>query len=126
MKPHIKRYFWEFGLSMTAYSAMVPASIWMLGECGDSSLRYGIAALPIFPAAFAVWAVIRCFRGLDELQRRIHSEAITFSFLATCLLTLSWGFLQNAGLPHADVVWVAPMLIVLWGLGVGMASRRYA
>jgi hypothetical protein len=28
-------------------------------------------------------------------------------------------------LPHADVIWVTPLLIMLWGLGLGIASRRY-
>jgi len=79
----------------------------------------------VIPSAFAVWAAIRFFRGLDEMQRRIQFEGLAFSFLATCLITLAWGFLQNAGLPHADVMWVTPMLILLWGLGLQIASRRY-
>ena len=68
---------------------------------------------------------MRFFRGLDELQRRIQLEAVAFSFLATCLITLTWAFQQNAGLPRFDVSWVAPLLIALWGIGVGIAKRRY-
>jgi hypothetical protein len=68
---------------------------------------------------------IRLFRGLDELQRRIQFEGMAFSFLGTCVITLTWGFLQNAGLPQADVIWVTPLLIALWGIGLGIASRRY-
>ena len=83
------------------------------------------AVLPVFPSALAMWAAIRFFRGLDELQRRIHFEGVTFAFLGTCLISLAYGFLQNAGLPHADVIWVPPLLIILWGLGLGIASRRY-
>ena len=81
--------------------------------------------LPVIPSAFAMWAAIRFFRGLDELQRRIQFEGVSFAFLGTCLISLTWGFLQNAGLPHADVIWVTPLLIILWGLGLGIASRRY-
>ena len=68
---------------------------------------------------------MRMFRGLDELQRRIQLEAVAFSFLATCLITLTWAFQQNAGLPRFDVNWVAPLLILPWGLGLGIAKRRY-
>lgn len=125
MDANAKRYVKEFGSSMTAYTVMVPLSIWLLKGHGHSSLRYVFAVLPVIPSAFAMWAAIRFFRGLDELQRRIQFEGIAFSFLATCLLTLTWGFLQNAGLPHADVIWIAPLLIILWGLGLGIASRRY-
>jgi hypothetical protein len=80
--------------------------------------------LAIIPSAFAMWAFMRYFRGLDELQRRIQLEAVAFSFLATCLITLTWAF-QNAGLPRFDVSWVAPLLITLWSLGLAIAKRRY-
>ena len=125
MNANAKSYMKEFGSSMAVYAAMVPVSIWLLKGHEHSPLRYFFAALPIIPSAFAMWAAIRFFRRLDELQRRIQFEGIAFSFLATCLLTLTWGFLQTAGWPQADVIWVAPLLIMLWGLGLGIASRRY-
>jgi hypothetical protein len=120
-----KRYLKEFIPAMAAYTAMVPISIWLLRGHENSPLRYIYAVLPVIPSAFAMWAAIRFFRGLDELQRRIQFEALAFSFLGTCLISLTWGFVQNAGLPHADVIWVAPLLIMLWGLGIAVASRRY-
>jgi hypothetical protein len=125
MDVNTKRYLKEFGSSIAAYVVAVPASIWLLKGQGLSPFRYLVAGLPVIPSAFAMWAAIRFFRGLDELQRRVQFEGIVFSFLATCLLTLAWGFLQNAGLPQANVIWVAPLLISLWGLGLGIASRRY-
>ena len=125
MEPNAKRYMKEFGSSMAAYSVMVPVSIHLLERHEHSPGRYVLALLPVIPAAFVMWAAIRFFRNLDELQRRIQFEGLAFSFLAGCLLTLTWGFLQNAGLPHADVIWVAPLLIMLWGLGSALASQRY-
>jgi hypothetical protein len=125
MNANAKRYMKEFGSSMLAYSVMVPVSIWLLKGNEHSLLRYLFAALPVVPSAFAMWAAIRFFRGLDELQSRIQFEGLAFSFLGTCLLTLTWGFLQNAGLPQADVIWVAPLLIALWGIGNAIATRRY-
>jgi hypothetical protein len=106
MDANAKRYLKEFGSSMTGYAVMVPVSIWLLKGHEHSPLRYFFAVLPVIPSAFAMWAAIRFFRGLDEMQRRIQFEGLAFSFLATCLITLAWGFLQNAGLPHADVMWV--------------------
>jgi hypothetical protein len=120
-----KRYMKEFLSAKAAYSAMVPFSIWMLRGHEHTPLGYGIAFLPIIPSAFAMWAFLRFFRGLDELQRRIQLEAVAFSFLATCLITLTWAFQQNAGLPRFDVAWVAPLLILLWSLGLAVAKRRY-
>jgi hypothetical protein len=120
-----KRYLKEFGGAMAAYSVMVPTSMWLLRGHEHTPLGYAIAFLPIIPSALALWVFMRMFRGLDELQRRIQLEAVAFSFLATCLITLTWAFQQNAGLPRFDVSWVAPLLIMLWGLGLGIAKRRY-
>ncbi len=120
-----RRYIREFGSSMAAYTIVVFISVWLLKHRVHSPLRFLVAILPVVPAALAMWAAIRYFRGLDELQRRIQSEGLAFSFLATCLIALSWGFLQNAGLPQADVIWVAPLLVFLWGVGCCFAKRRY-
>jgi hypothetical protein len=124
MDANAKRYLKEFLPAMAAYAVMVPVSIWLLKGHEHSPLRF-LAVLPVIPSAFAMWAAIRFFRGLDELQRRIQFEGLAFSFLATCLISLTWGFLQNAGLPHADVIWVTPLLIFLWGVGACIAARRY-
>ena len=126
MDANCRRYFKEFGSSMAAYVVIVFASVWLLKHnAAHSSLRFPLAVLPVVPAAFAMWAAIRYFRGLDEMQRRIQLEGLAFSFMATCLIALSWGFLQNAGLPHADVIWGAPVLVFLWGVGCCIAKRRY-
>ena len=120
-----KRYLKISGSSMAAYTAVVPISIWLLRGHEHTLLGYGIAFLPIIPSIFAMLGFMRMFRGLDELQRRIQLEAVAFSFLATCLITLTWAFQQNAGLPRFDVSFVAPLLILLWGLGLCVAKRRY-
>jgi len=125
MDANNKRYLLEFGSSMAGYSIVVPLSIWLLRGHEHTPLGYVIAFLPIIPSIFALLAFLRFFRGLDELQRRIQLEAVVFSFLGTCFITLTWAFQQNAGLPRFDVSWVAPLLIGLWGIGVGIAKRRY-
>jgi peptidoglycan/LPS O-acetylase OafA/YrhL len=125
MDANAKRYYKEFGGAMAAYSAMVPISMWLLRHHEHTVLGYCIAFLPIIPSAFAMWGFLRFFRGLDELQRKIQFEAVAFSFLATCLITLTWAFQQNAGLPRFDVSFVAPLLIALWGIGLCIAKRRY-
>ena len=125
MDANAKRYLREFLSSMAAYAVLVPLSTRLLRGHEHTAVAYALAFLPIIPSGFALWAFLRFFGGLDELQRRIQLEAVAFSFLATCFITLTWAFQQNAGLPRFDVSWVAPMLILLWGLGLGIAKRRY-
>ena len=125
MDANHKRYLKEFLPAMAAYAVMVVVSVWLVKHRVYPPLRILFAILPVIPSLFAMWAAIRYFRGLDELQRRIQFEGLAFSFLATCVLALTWGFLQNAGLPHADVIWVTPVLVGLWGVGACIAKRRY-
>jgi|SRR5580658_248219 hypothetical protein len=125
MDANQKRYLKEMGGSMAAYVAMVAVSVWLVKGHAQSPLRYLFAALPVIPSAFAVWAAIRFFRGLDELQRRIQFEAIAFSFLGTCLISFNWRILQRAGLPQADVTWVVLLMFALYCVGNLIACRRY-
>jgi hypothetical protein len=125
MDANAKRYTKEFLTAMAVYSAMVPLSVWLLRGHERTLVGYCLAFLPVIPSFFALWAFLRFFRGLDELQRRIQLEAVVFSFLATCFITLTWAFQQNAGLPRFDVSFVAPLLIGLWGVGLCIARRRY-
>jgi hypothetical protein len=125
MDANERRYLKEIGGSMAAFTATVAVSVWLLKGHEHSTLRYLFAALPLVPSAFAMWAAIRFFRGLDELQRRIQFEAIAFSFLGTCLISLNWGVLQRAGLPHADVIWVTLVMLALYSIGILIACRRY-
>jgi hypothetical protein len=125
MDANHKRYLREFLPAMLVYAVMVIVSVWLLKRQVYPPLRFVFAMLPVIPALFAMWAAIRYVRGLDELQRRIQFEGLAFSFLATCIIALTWALLQNAGLPHADIVWVAPMLIFLWGVGACVAKWRY-
>jgi hypothetical protein len=120
-----RRFAKDFGIAIVAYTLLVPTSVWLAMNNQTSWWRFVFAVLPVVPSAFAMWAAIRFFRNLDELQRRIEMEGLAFAFVGTCLLTLTWGFLQNAGIPQADIVWVAPLLIVLRAVGLQIASRRY-
>ena len=65
------------------------------------------------------------FRRMDELQRRIQFEGLALAFGATSLLTFSYGFLENVGFPQVSWVFIAPLMIALWGLGCAWAGRSY-
>lgn len=111
---------------MLVYSIAVVVSIRWAGEIPDSPWRYAIALLPMIPLSFALLAFLRFFRQMDELQRKIQFEAVAFGFLATLGVILTYGFLQGAGLPHVRMIFVPPLMIVLWGIGLAIASVRYA
>ena len=49
------------------YTAMAPASLWMLRGQVQAALGCGIAFRPIIPSAFAIGACLRYFRGLGRI-----------------------------------------------------------
>ena len=87
--------------------------------------KYIVALLPVLPALWFATLFARTFGEMDELQRRIQLEALAFAFSAAVILTLGYGFLQHAGLPIPNWVWVWPLMGTCWLIGKFVAQRRY-
>jgi hypothetical protein len=91
-----------------------------------SGQRIAFALVQAGAIAALIVAMMRSLRRLDELQQRIHLEALAFSFAGTGVLVTGYGFLVNAGLPDLDwggIVW--PLMVALWVIGIAVARRRY-
>lgn len=121
-----KRYALELGGAFLAYGSLLFISnrinsIWE--PTGTAKLL--IALLPMLGGIAAMLAVIRAFRRLDELQRRIQLDALAFAFSGTALLTLAWGFAETSGLPLLSYFWIWPLMGTLWILGVIVFQARY-
>lgn len=127
MKENARKYGMRFLVGMATYVILLPVSIILLDQIEDGSpLRVLVALVPVLPVLFLVGAFLRYLGGLDELQRRIQMEALGFSLGLTGVTTFTLGFLQNAGGPVIDVIWVLPMMVFFWGIGQAIATRRYA
>lgn len=123
-----KRYFREFIYSMIAYILTLSVSLIGLGFFADYPLnaaRIIVALAPVIPIIFMLLSFLKYLSRIDELQQRIQLLAIGFAAGATSLLTFSYGFLENVGFPPISLLWVFPVMILLWGLGLAFISRRY-
>lgn len=125
MNPVYRRYAIEFTAAMTCYAVVLVGSIKLLGSYGETAWRYPLALAPILPAAAALFAFIRFFRGVDELEQRMQLEGLAFAFGASALATFAYGFLEGAGFPHLNWTFVWPVMGVFWGIGNVLARRRY-
>lgn len=67
-----RKYLLEFGGTMLAYVIILHVSILFLKAYPDSSWRIPVALAPVIPLVFALIAVIRGIRRMDEMQRRIQ------------------------------------------------------
>ena len=86
-----------------------------------------VASIPLFVFYWFVWVVQRRLRGADELQRRIHLEALAMAFLTTMLTVMGLGLLEgqprgNPPLPWRDLWLVLP---VLYGVCYVVARHHY-
>lgn len=87
-----------------------------------------IALLPLLPAVLYVRRLIQWMRSLDELQRRIQSEAVCFATLGMLLIALTNDLLAkaNGALPQG-FGWEGYFAITffLYAFGLARANRRY-
>ncbi len=122
-----RQYRREFLSAMAAYVVVVIVSITLINISPSTAWwRVPLALTPVIPAIFGIIAYMRFVGRMDELQRRIQFEGLAFGFGVAGILTFSYGFLENVGFPHINLLWVFPLMIALWGIGTGIAARRYS
>ncbi|HEV8192230.1 MAG TPA: hypothetical protein VGP82_12230 [Ktedonobacterales bacterium] len=120
-----RTYVLEFGGAMAAYVVVLVASVLLLQNNADAPWRVPLALVPVVPTIFALAAFLHFLRQMDEMQRRIQLEGIGLSFGATAILTFAYGFLEHVGFPQVSLIWILPLMVMLWGLGVALAAQRY-
>lgn len=119
----MKRYTIELMGCFMAYAILLVLSPRLLAQgVDDQTLRVVITLLPVIPAVFICWVVLRGLFRVDEMQRKLQFEALAFSFAGTALITLGYGFLENVGYPKLSMFAVWPIMAALWGLG-GVIGR---
>lgn len=65
-------------------------------------------------------------RGMDELDRRIHSEALAFGFLATFFTGMMMMGLSGVGIGSGrELQRLVPSMVIFWSLGILISRRRY-
>jgi hypothetical protein len=123
-----RRYLREFIYSMLAYIITLSLSLIGLGFFADYKINAAqviVSLAPVVPIIFMILSFLKYLNSIDELQQKIQLLAIGFAAGVTSLLTFSYGFLENVGFPPISLLWVFPVMILLWGLGLAFISRRY-
>ena len=121
----MKRNLLDVLLPMAVYAAILIPSCHFLKTHPDSRWRLPVAVAPVLPIAFIVVASIRRVREMDELAQRQYLEAGAFAYPAMIVLSITYGFLQNVGMPAVNWMYVGVWMFVLFGLGQMLAWLRY-
>ena len=94
----------------------------------DSAWRVPVALLPTPLFIAVLWMVRRGVRQMDELERRIHLEALAIAFPLTVMLLMLLGLLEIAtALSPADWSYrhIWPFALLFYMGGYVIARRRY-
>lgn len=110
-------------------AAFIAARFWLKSALLPHGLRLAIALLPLPFFAVMLWGVLRDIGRQDELERRIHLEALAVAFPLSILLLMTLGLLQLA-MPLNPDDWsyrhIWPFPFAFYFLGLAMARRRYS
>ena len=129
-QPAGRRYLRALWPIMIGYSLTLFLSIWLVKRGIESvPLRAVVAVLPALAIALLMRAALRYLREIDELQRRLETEAIGIASLLVSLLYFAGGLLQKAKVIQLDaaavMIWVFPLLCGIYGIARMTLTRRY-
>jgi hypothetical protein len=120
-----KKYKNRAYIGFLLYGVMTAIAMWAVLKYPLGIWRLPVALTPMLPALFIARSIVQVFSSGDELQIKIHMQSLAFAFVGTVLLTLSYGFLQMAGVPTANWVWVWPLMGTLLWVGKLVAKSKY-
>jgi hypothetical protein len=110
---------------------------WLLGFIGIAGLyelellapgwpRYAAAALHTVLGLLTLGSYVAFLRSCDELERKIHVEALALGFGVGALWMMAWRLFERAGAPQLDVNDGLLVMLGAYGIGVALARQRYA
>ena len=121
-----RRYNFELAAGMALYLVLLWISLSLLRHTQiDGVAKIAVALLPALGLFAAAAAIVRFVLRTDELQRQIMIAAAAFAGLATVCICITLGFLENAGVPHVNMMWVFNFAVFAWGISLPFIRRAY-
>lgn len=119
-----RRYLIEFWIAIVAYMLVLFFSVYVLrGLTGP--WVYPVALLPVIPIIGVLLAVIRWMQSTDELERQLQTTSLAVAGGITMMYVVTYGFLENAGLPHASMWFTYGVFMISWGVARFIVQRYY-
>ena len=107
---------------LLAYALGLIVMNWYIG---NPPSHYGMLALPILAIIYIVTTIISYVAQLDEMKRKIVTEAAAFSCVATGFTCFSYLFLRDAGAPEFRAQWAFYLMMAYYWVGLLVSWRRY-
>jgi ATP/ADP translocase len=119
-----RKYQIRFWAAMAVYVATIWPITDAVGRTGGA-WKIVLALTPLVPIAAIFIFSIQRIRGIDELERQIHTEALAIAAGVTALLSVTYGFLEIAKLPHPSAWFTYAIVMVSWGIATPFVTRKY-
>ena len=87
--------------------------------------RYWLVLLPVLPTIYLVAVIIQSVSDLDEMKRKIVTEAMAFAGLATGFTCFSYLFFRDMGAPEFRAQWALYIMWAWYWVGLFFSWRRY-
>jgi hypothetical protein len=123
MKPLVKKYSQQFIIGMVAY--ILGIDLLHHIPMPSAPYKYLLVLLPILPVIYICFTVIRYITALDEMWRKIFTEAWAFSAIATGFTCVSYPFLQDVGAPQLPLECGFFLMWIYYFIGLFFSWRRY-
>jgi len=124
-----RAYMRDMAICAVVYVGVVFGAVTLIRHMPFSLPQWAVvivALTPLIPALMMVRTYMTYLRSMDELGRRIQTEAWLISAAIVGLGTFTYSFLEEwAHFPRLDLVWIFPALIFFWGAATFFVRRRY-
>jgi hypothetical protein len=117
------KYFLRMTVGFIGYALGLVALNYF--DAAHLSHRYWLVLLPLMPLLYLATVIIRYVSELDEMWRKIITEAMAFSGLATGFTCFSYLFLRDMGAREFHAEWAFYMMFAYYGIGFIFSWRRY-
>ena len=119
-----RRYYWEFGISIVLYMAVLFASRALWRDV-TGPMEIFVALLPMIPIGLVFAAVLRWVLAADELQRQMLVESLAIAAGITALISVTYGFLEGSPLPRPSAWWTYLVVMISWLIASFFVRKRY-
>ena len=124
-----RKYLMEFGGAMIAYVVVLYVSLTFAKQLEAGFARNLVLLSPMAPIGLAIWAYMRQLRRVDEFVRLRSLQALAVAGGIVAGFSITYGFLENAGLPRVSMFTVWAVFGVSWAVasvGQGLYCRLVA
>ena len=120
-----KKYLLRMAFGFIAYALGIFALHYFSKDKEHSPYRFWLILLPVLPLVYIAATIIRYVSEMDEMWRKIITEALAFSAIATGFTCISYLFLQDIGAPQFRAYWAFDIMWAYYGIGLFFSWRRY-